>query len=195
MLNFSSWLYRIGLKIKFGERLKIAPGVSIPWSTVFIIDQDSIIEIASGVIIRDFVELRSTRNSALLLSSAVKLDRSVRIIATNNKTISIGVRCRIGLGTVFNGGGNISIGEKTLVSGYVYLQTSMHDHKKDSDIIDSGYSYGDISIGKGSWIGAHAVIFPSVELGERVIVGSNAVVNQSFKSASVVGGIPAKELK
>lgn len=195
MLSSLSFLHKLWLKIKFGSRLMIASGVSIPWSTKFIIDRDSHIEICASAVIREFVELRATRKSQLTLGEDVKLDRLVRIIATNNKDISIGSRCRIGLGSVLNGGGSIFVGEKTLISGYVYLQTSMHEHKKESDIIDSGYSYGDISIGEGAWIGAHAVIFPDVHLGDRVVVGSNAVVNQSFKTASLVGGIPAKELK
>lgn len=195
MLSPLSFLHKLWLKIKFGSRLKIASDVVIPLSTKFVIDRDSLIEISASVVIREFVELRATRASQLMLGQNVKLDRLVRIIATNNKVISIGSRCRIGLGSVLNGGGSIFVGEKTLISGYVYLQTSMHEHRKESDIIDSGYSYGDISIGDGAWLGAHTVIFPNVNLGDRVVVGSNAVVNQSFKAASLVGGIPAKELK
>ena len=167
----------------------------MPRSTVFIIDSDSSIEICADVIIRESVELRATRNSKLLIYESVKLDRLVRIIATNSTKISIGARSKIGLGTVLNGGGNIAIGAKTLISGYVYLQTSMHDHKQDTDIIDSGYLYGDIVIGEGSWLGVHAVIFPHVTLGDRVVVGSNSVVTQSFESRSIIGGIPAKELQ
>ena len=188
-------LFKIWLKYKFGTRLHIARGVLVPRSTVFIIDSDSSIEICADVIIRESVELRATRNSKLLIYESVKLDRLVRIIATNSTKISIGARSKIGLGTVLNGGGNIAIGAKTLISGYVYLQTSMHDHKQDTDIIDSGYSYGDIVIGEGSWLGVHAVIFPHVTLGDRVVVGSNSVVTQSFESRSIIGGIPAKELQ
>lgn len=195
MIYILSTLYKAWLRFKFGDRLKISPEVIVPWGTIFIIDVDSFIEISSGVVLRDQIELRATRHSKLLLSEMVKLDRSIRIIATNNTTISIGAHCKIGLGTVFNGGGNITVGEKTLISGYVYLQTSMHDHTHDTHIMDSGYIYGDISIGRGSWLGVHAVVFPDVTLGDRVIVGSNAVVNRSFDNKSVVGGIPAKELK
>jgi len=188
-------LFKIWLKYKFGNRLRIAHGVLVPRNTVIIIDNQSSVEMAADVIIRESVALRATRNSKLLVCESVKLDRLVRIIATNNKKICIGARSKIGLGTVFNGGGNITVGAKTLISGYVYLQTSMHDHKQDTDIIDSGYSYGDIVIGEGSWLGVHAVIFPNVKLGDRVVVGSNSVVTQSFKTRSVVGGIPAKELQ
>ena len=195
MMRFFTFLYKIWLKIKFGQRLSIAPGVDIPWSTTFIIDDTSKIKISSGVVIRNQVELRATRNSNLNLGENVKLDKLIRIIATNSTNINIDYGCKIGLGTVFNGGGNIHVGEKTLISGYVYIQTSMHNHLGDSDIMDSGYIYGDIIIGRGSWLGVHSVIFPNVTLGERTVVGSNAVVNNSFESGSIIGGIPAKRLK
>ena len=183
------------LKLKFGKRLKIGASVTIPWSTVFIIDKDSCIRIGAKTELGELVELRATRNSTLDIGHGVRLDRIVRIIATNNTSISIGVQSRIGIGTIVNGGGNISIGDKTLISGYVYIQSSMHNHKTDNDIVDSGYAYGDIRIGDGCWLGVHSVIFPKVNLGDRVVVGSNAVVSKSFGNASVIGGIPAVELK
>ncbi|KAB0302253.1 acyltransferase [Vibrio fortis] len=195
MKNVISFLYKLWLKVKFGQRLSIASDVIIPWQTIFIIDAKSKIKIMKGCVLRPYIELRATNNSSLILGDNVKLDKSIRMIATNQTKIHVGANCKIGLGTVFNGGGNINIGEKTLISGYVYIQTSMHNHSKETDIIDSGYIYGDINIERGSWLGVHSVIFPNVNLGERTIVGSNAVVNRSFENGSIIGGIPAKRIR
>lgn len=195
MKRITSQLYKLYLKIKYGSRLVLAPGITIPFGTTLIIDESSVINISKGVMIRNNVELRATKNSSLLVGELVKLDNFVRIISTNDSIIKIGSGSKIGLGTVFNGGENITVEEKTLISGYVYLQTSMHNHDKDGDIIDNGYTYGPIYIGRGSWVGVHAVIFPNVSLGNRTIVGSNAVVTQSFNAGSIIGGIPAKRLK
>ncbi|ELP5730607.1 acyltransferase [Vibrio vulnificus] len=189
-----SFLYKIWLRTKFRNNLIISSDVIVPLNTMFIIDDSSHITIQSGCVLRSGIELRATNNSILNLNRNVKLDKEIRIIATNKTTVNIGTGCKIGLGTVINGGGNITVGEKTLISGYVYLQSSMHEHTKDSDIIDSGYTYGDINIGKGSWIGVHSVIFPNVELGERTIVGSNAVVTKSSGNKSVLVGVPAKRV-
>lgn len=194
MRSLLSWLYKAYLMTTFRDRLSIASDVIIPWSATFIIDNDSSISIRRGVAIRESIELRATRNSHLEIREEVRLDRYIRIIATNSTKVLIGRRTRIGLGSVFNGGGNITIGENTLISGYVYLQTSMHNHTTPLDIMDGGYVYGDITIGKGSWLGVHVVIFPDVTLGQKTVVGSNAVVTRSFEAKSVVGGIPAKVL-
>ncbi len=191
MLNI---FVRLFLKLRFGKRLKLGNNISFSSIPKLIIDKDSTIHIGDNVFIRDLVELRATKAAKLIIDRSVKLDRLVRIIATNNADIRIGENTRIGIGSVFNGGGAISIGKNTLISGYVYLQTSMHNHKGEGNIISDGYVYGDVILNEGCWLGVHSVIFPHVELGERCIVGSNAVVNRSFGIKSVVGGIPAKEL-
>lgn len=196
MKILGSYLFKLWLRIKFGDRLSIASNVYVPLSTLFIIDSSSSIEIKADCILRDYIEFRATNESQLIIQEQVKLDRFIRIIATNNSIVNIGQGCKVGQGTIFNGGGNILIGYKTLISGYVYIQTSMHNHhRKDKDIMVSGYLYGDISIGPGSWLGVHSVIFPNVSLGMRTIVGSNAVVNKSFDKDSIIGGIPAKRIK
>ncbi|GLX86649.1 acetyltransferase [Thalassotalea loyana] len=192
IVNFLRVLY---YKIKYRGKLKIGSFVTLSRNITFIIDEGSQIVIGDNSIVRDFVELRATKNTCLNIGSNCKLDRLVRIIATNGNDINIGRNTRIGIGSVLNGGEKIVIGENCLISGYVYLQTSMHNHKLNTEIINSGYTYGPITIHQDSWIGVHAVIFPSVTLGRRTVVGSNSVVNKNFTKNSIIGGIPAKELK
>ena len=189
-----STLIKIYLKLKYKNRLKLSNNITFSAMPTIVIEGGSRIVIKEGVYISALVELRSTKGAELRISENVKLDRLVRIIATNGADITIGSNTKIGIGSVLNGGASISIGSNTLISGYVYAQSSMHDHKAPGDIISNGYKYGAITIGTGSWVGAHVVIHPNVELGDRVVVGSNAVVTHSFDDNSTVVGIPAREL-
>jgi acetyltransferase-like isoleucine patch superfamily enzyme len=52
-----------------------------------------------------------------------------------------------------------------------------------------------IHIGKQCWLGTNSVILPGVQLGDRVIVAAGSVVNKSFPSNRIIGGVPARELK
>lgn len=190
-------LLRLKYKLLYGKKLQIGKNVTLSHRIDFIIDGDkhSCITIGDNSIVRDLVELRATKGAKLIIEANCKVDKLVRIIATNGKNINIGKNSRIGIGSVFNGGESITLSENCLVSGYVYIQTSMHNHKGTGDIIDNGYTYSPIHIGKGCWLGVHSVIFPGVNLSNRCVVGSNAVVNRSFSSNKVIGGIPATELK
>jgi virginiamycin A acetyltransferase len=54
---------------------------------------------------------------------------------------------------------------------------------------------GDIVIGNDVWIGYEAVVLSGVHIGDGAIIGSRAVVTKDVAPYTVVGGIPAKEVK
>lgn len=54
---------------------------------------------------------------------------------------------------------------------------------------------GDIVVGNDVWIGYEAVIMQGVHIGDGAIVGTRAVVTKNVPPYTVVGGIPAKEIK
>lgn len=52
-----------------------------------------------------------------------------------------------------------------------------------------------IIIGSDVWIGAGAIVLPSVTIGNGVIIGAGALVNKDVPDYAVVGGVPAKIIK
>lgn len=54
---------------------------------------------------------------------------------------------------------------------------------------------GDIVIGNDVWIGYEAVILSGVHIGDGAIIGTRSVVTKDIPPYTVVGGIPAKEIK
>lgn len=53
----------------------------------------------------------------------------------------------------------------------------------------------EVIIGEGAWIGAGAVILPSVTIGQGAIIGANTVINNSVGSLEVWAGVPARLIK
>ena len=54
---------------------------------------------------------------------------------------------------------------------------------------------GNIVIGNDVWIGYEAVILAGVTIGDGAIIGTRAVVVKDVEPYSIVGGIPAKEIR
>lgn len=160
-----------------------------------LLDQTARIEIGSDVEFRSGVELRAHGNARITVDSDVRIDRGVRILASNTAHIRIGRGCRIGLYSVLNGGDDIHIDNDSLISGFVYLQTSQHRFDdKTVAIARQGYKHAPVKIESGAWLAAHVVVMPGCTIGSRTVVGSNAVVTRSVPPEMIVGGVPARSL-
>lgn len=63
------------------------------------------------------------------------------------------------------------------------------------DVASAWDNKGDIVIGNDVWIGFEAVIMPGVTIGDGAIIGTRAVVTKDVAPYTIVGGVPAKEIK
>lgn len=52
-----------------------------------------------------------------------------------------------------------------------------------------------VKIGNDVWIGANVIVLDGVTIGNGAIVGANSVVTKDVLPFSIVGGVPAKEIK
>ena len=52
-----------------------------------------------------------------------------------------------------------------------------------------------VIIGNDVWIGSNVVILQGVTIGDGAIIAAGAVVNKNVEPYSIVGGVPAKEIK
>lgn len=187
--NLSRLLY-VASNVKIGKNFRCD---SIP---KILIDKGARLEIGSNVELRRNVEIRVHGTALVSIGDKVRIDRGVRILGANKSEIRIEEGARIGLYSVFNGGDSIRVGAKSLISGFVYLQTSMHGFRsKEASVQDQGYEHAPVVLEADCWLGTHVVILPGVNLGKGVVVGSNAVVTKSAEAYKVIGGIPAKEIK
>ncbi|MDA9177069.1 hypothetical protein N9O11_02815 [Flavobacteriaceae bacterium] len=79
------------------------------------------------------------------------------------------------------------------------VQIHVNNHKferTDIPFIDQGY-YPDeqVTVKKGSWLGANSILLPGVTIGEYSVIGAGSVVTKSVPSGVVAVGNPAKIIK
>ena len=124
------------------------------------------------------------------------IDQSTRIFPpfyTNfGRFITLGKNVFINHACSFLDLGGITIEDDVLIGPKVNLITENHP-------LDPGERQalllGSITIKRNAWIGAAATILPGVTIGENAVVAAGAVVSKDVPANTVVGGIPAKELK
>ena len=91
----------------------------------------------------------------------------------------------------------VTIGENVLISGRVYITD--HDHVFDDPELSARkcleLKTAPVVIEDGAWLGEGCVILKGVRVGERAVVGANAVVTKNVLPFTVVGGVPAHVIR
>lgn len=111
-----------------------------------------------------------------------------------NKGIKIGKNCKIYSNIITGESYLITIDDNVTISNGVQLIT--HDNSVIKILKGSTDVFGEIKIGRNSFIGAKSIILPGVTLGENILVGSGSVVTKSFKTNGIIiAGNPAKKIR
>ena len=131
----------------------------------------------------------------LLRSFGAKVGKKVIIRPTVQITypwkVSIGDFSWIGDDVVLYSLGDISIGFNTVISQRCYICTGSHDyHSENFDIYAQK-----ITIGSECWLATDVYVAPSVNIGDRTVVGARSSVFKDLPSNKVCLGSPAKPIK
>lgn len=89
---------------------------------------------------------------------------------------------------------SVVIKERTAIAFEVTICTSSH-WIGDSSKRAGASNRKPVTIGKGCWIGAKAIILPGVTIGDGCVIAAGSVVNKDCKSNTLYAGNPAKEIK
>lgn len=94
-------------------------------------------------------------------------------------------------------GGNITIGDDTLMASDILISSENHGTDPENNL-----PYGkqklickDVVIGNGCWIGEKVIILPGVTIGDKAIIGAGSVVTKNIPVACIAVGNPARVIK
>jgi virginiamycin A acetyltransferase len=110
----------------------------------------------------------------------------------NNDRLIIGKFCSIACGAkfIFNGANH------TLNSLSTYpFPVMANEWELQVPVTNAWDNKGDIIVGNDVWIGYEAVIMAGVTIGDGAIIGTRAVVTRDVEPYSIVGGVPAKQIR
>ncbi len=92
---------------------------------------------------------------------------------------------------------SVVIEDDALLASHIYIGDNLHGMSR----VDVPYKYqpleriAPVRIGRGAWVGEHAVILPGVTVGEFSVIGANSVVTADVPPRTVVAGSPARPIK
>lgn len=112
----------------------------------------------------------------------------------NPSNIEIGNSVYIAYGCWFLGAGNLVIEDEVIFGPYVVISPGNHT-KIDGSFRNGPPEFSDITIGYGSWIGAHCTLVLGCNVGKGTLLAANSVLNKHTENDSLYGGVPAKFIK
>lgn len=123
----------------------------------------------------------------------VKIDHNVIIIPIHSKSneIRIGKNTIIAHSCQIDCTGSIKIGRNCVISQETLIFT--HDHLLEMDIASNdGIIPTSLTIGDNVWIGARAIILPSVNyIKDCAVIGAGTTVSKNVDAFEIVAGNPA----
>jgi len=88
----------------------------------------------------------------------------------------------------------IRIGAGTMIGEYASIRDANHRYRDGGALRDSDHEASAVTIGSNVWIGRGAIVLAGVEIGDRAVVGANAVVTRNVAPNTVVAGAPARPI-
>jgi acetyltransferase-like isoleucine patch superfamily enzyme len=111
--------------------------------------------------------------------------------------IRLGKRVQISYEVQISAARSIVIEDDVGIARGAVIVDHLHDYRHlDVSIVDAPLSAPEpVRIGKGSFLGAHCMIGPGVQIGEHTFVGANSVVVNDIPAFSMAVGNPARVVR
>jgi len=101
----------------------------------------------------------------------------------------------IGQFCYINSAGGVEIGSRVGVGPYVKMMSSEHaEEGRDVPVLFCDLEFARVKVEDDSDIGMGAIILPGVTVGKGSIVGAGAVVTRDVEPYSIVAGVPARKI-
>lgn len=118
------------------------------------------------------------------------------VLFSSGRNIELGDGVFLNRDVMLDDRDRLTIGDHTMLAAGVTIETHGHVYDDFSrPIMHSGRTRAPVSVGRDCLIGYNAVVLSGITIGDRCIVASNSVVAKDVPDRTIVGGVPAKEIK
>jgi len=138
------------------------------------------------------VELHGSRR--ITTGKGLYLYRDLYFETVGAGEIVIGDRVVMSRGVHLVAFAGIRIGAGTMIGEYASIRDANHRYREASALRDADHDGSPVTIGSNVWIGRGAIVLAGVEIGDRAVVGANAVVTRNVAPNTVVAGVPARAI-
>jgi galactoside O-acetyltransferase len=114
------------------------------------------------------------------------------VVLYGAENLRFGNSIDVGEFVVLRASGGLTIGDRVLIAAHAVLTTRGHPEAppRYGRVVDAP-----VVVEDDVWIGAGAIVLPGVTVGHGAIVAAGAVVTSDVAPLTIVGGVPAREIR
>lgn len=116
------------------------------------------------------------------------------VIEAKQAAIAIGPRSLVNTGTVIAARFGVTIGADALIAEHVTIRDANHGRRNGAPFNAQPMEGAPLTIGDSVWLGAKATVVGGINIGDRAVVGANAVVTKDLPGHATYVGAPARAL-
>jgi acetyltransferase-like isoleucine patch superfamily enzyme len=119
------------------------------------------------------------------------------LVRSPEAKLILGKNSHIGpFSVLFTGTYGITIGECVMIAPHCVFAEGSHEYRNlDAPMLWSGnFSNGPIILEDDVWIGANCTILHNVTIGKGSVIGANSLVNKNVEPYSIMAGVPARKI-
>ena len=117
---------------------------------------------------------------------------AMHVQVLNPRNIFLGPRSVVNTGCILDGrGGPLRIAEDVDIGTQTNIWTLEHDINSDAHAAAGA----GVTIEDHAWIASRVTILPGVTIGRGAVAATGAVVTKDVEPLTIVGGVPAKEIR
>lgn len=154
------------------------------------------------IVIEDYTEIQGLSKNGLTFGKNVTIGRNTMIRPSSyyggeiGEGLVIGDNSNIGPKSYIGCFGFLRIGNNVMCAPGLSTFPENHNFScTEANIKDQGVSKGLIEINDNCWIASNVTILNNVNVGEGSIIAAGSVVTKNIVSNTIVGGVPAKQIK
>jgi len=143
------------------------------------------------------LDAKGINNEGITISEHVIIGRNT-ILSCKGGSIHLSDYCNISANCSLLSETKIRLGKYCFLAGHCYLVAGGSHRFERTDIpimFQPSLDKGGISVGEDVWIGASVTVLDGISIGKGSIIGAGAVVRESLPEYSIAAGIPAKKIK
>lgn len=153
------------------------------------------VRLGSGTVVDDGV-LFDLRNGGKVEFGLGTTIRAGAIIAPYGGAIVFGDYCSVQHYVVLYGHGGLYVGHDVRIAAHSLLIPANHGMAANgTPMRNQPLEAKGIRIGNDIWIGSGVRVLDGVNIEDGAVIGAGAVVTRDVRSNSIVGGIPAREIR